>query len=218
MISKRRSEQVSRNAEAPGAEVGAMPAEASREGPEPDRTDVGGHVNAILHAAEAAAEQIRAEALREAAEIRRRAEAEANAQVQKLVEGAEQVRAEADTYAADTRRAAESYATQHRRDVDERASATLSEAEEQARAVREAAEEIASRIENAARQRREALRGEVEGLEGKVQRALSAFRDISGQLEELLDAASHEQAEESLVDSLQVDLPRLAAHRRRSDD
>ncbi len=73
----------------------------------PAYANVGTRVTAILEAAEAAAEQIRVDALNEAADIRRQAEGETALRRNELVDEAERLRAEADAYASDTRRAVE---------------------------------------------------------------------------------------------------------------
>ena len=70
-------------------------------------------VDAIIAAAQQAAEQILAEARRDADEIRRGAEDETAKRVSELTLSAERTRAEADEYASDTRARAASAAASH---------------------------------------------------------------------------------------------------------
>jgi hypothetical protein len=174
---------------------------------EQDFADLGEHVAGILKAAEAAAAKIRADATEAAAEIRNTAAAEASAHLEKTRTQAAAIRNEAETSARDTRSAAESYGTQQRREVDEHARKELAEAEVQARATRQTAEEMARQIEVAAHERESALRTQIRPMELKVQRALESFRDMSRQLEELLETTP-EAGGESLVDALSVPVRR----------
>src|ERR671914_904470 len=67
--------------------------------------EVGGRVAGILEAAEQAAEQIRADALRQAHETMRRAEADAEVRIDELTREAGRVRSDAEDYARDIRHA-----------------------------------------------------------------------------------------------------------------
>src|SRR5206468_10472983 len=107
---------------------------------------VGSRVTGILEAAEQAAEQIRSDALREAHDTMRRAEADAQVRIEELTREAERVRAEADDYARDIRQAVDSYGTQARREAEEQARQALTAADDEARAVRDPAQAIAERI------------------------------------------------------------------------
>lgn len=170
----------------------------------PAYANVGTRVAAILEAAEAAAEQIRVDALNEAADIRRQAEAETALRRNDLVDEAERLRAEADAYASDTRRAVESYATQQRRDAEQHAAELLESAREEAQAMRRAAVEAAKEIENASRHRQHELREEVRSLEARMQGALEGLHDIAAQLEELVAAGRDAGKSDSLADALNV--------------
>ena len=192
---------------------GLPPVEAvgkATPGREQDYTGVGERVAGILEAAEAAAAQIRAEALASAAVLNDEAKLEASAQLRVAQEDAARLRSEAEAGANETRSAAESFGTRQRRDAEEEAGKVLAEAETQARATRQAAEGMARQIEVAAREREEALRAQLLPLEAKLRRALEGFRGISNQLEELLDGKQG-GGEESLVDALGVSTRKTAA-------
>jgi cell division septum initiation protein DivIVA len=118
-------------------------AEQPEDTPAHGSAGVGARVTSILEAAEQAAEQIRSDALREAAETMKRAEADAEARIQELTREADRVRAEADDYARDIRQAVDSYGTQARREAEEEARALMQSAEDQSRSIRENAEAMA---------------------------------------------------------------------------
>jgi hypothetical protein len=160
---------------------------------ESDYTGVGERVIAILEAAEAAGAQIRADAATAAAEIRNAAELEASVQLQKAGEEAARIQSEAEARV-------EALSAEWRREAVERAREEVAEAESHARLTREAGEEAARQIELAARERAEVVRAQVQPLEENMRRALGAFRGISAQLEELLEA--EEEPEDSLVEAL----------------
>jgi hypothetical protein len=159
---------------------------------------VGDRIAGVLEAADAAAAQIRADAIAAAAETKR----EAAAQMKEAEIESARLRSEAQAAAEETRAASESFATTHRRRSEEEAQKVLAEADSQARATRQAAEEMALRIETEARARENELRAEVRTLEKKVHRALEAFRDISTELEDLL--AANAEPQETLVEALAV--------------
>jgi vacuolar-type H+-ATPase subunit E/Vma4 len=168
--------------------------------------DVGARVTGILEAAEQAAEQIRADALREAHETMRRAEADARTRIEELTRDAERVRSEADDYARDIRQAVDSYGTQARREADEDARKLLTEAEEQARAVREAAQAMAEQIQADAHRRHETLLREAKSLEERRQRVLDGLRDLAAQLQDaLVEPGRAAGDEESLIDALDLE-------------
>jgi hypothetical protein len=158
-------------------------------------------VNAILKAAESAAEDIRASARKQADEILRQSEVDAAKRVETLTAEAQRVREDAEHYAGDIKSAVENYAGQRRRETDEEVGRLLGEAERQARAIREAAEEMAGQIEAAARARNDHLRDEVRLLEERRERARAGLRDIGASIEDLLP--SPVRPEETLVDALE---------------
>lgn len=168
--------------------------------------DVGSRVTGILEAAEQAAEQIRSDALREAHDTMRRAEADAQGRIEELTREAGRVRAEADEYARDIRQAVDSYGTQARREAEEQARQALTAAEDEARAVREAAQAMAEQIQADARKRHETLHREAKALEERRQRVLDGLRDLAAQLQDaLVEPTQVGREEESLVDALDVD-------------
>jgi hypothetical protein len=168
--------------------------------------DVGARVTGILDAAEQAAEQIRADALRQAHETMRRAEADAEVRIEELSREAERVRAEADDYARDIRQAVDSYGTQARREAEEEARRLVSEAEEQARATREAAQAMSEQIQSDASRRHETLQREARALEERRQRVIEGLRDLVAQLQDALIEPSRAASEEdSLIDALDVE-------------
>lgn len=163
--------------------------------------EIGERVAGVLSAAEAAAEQIRADARLDAEDILRAAN-----------EDAEQVRREAMVYDTDTRAAVDAFATQRRREAEQQVQKQLAEAEAQARATREAAEQMAHQIEEEGRLRGEALREESRGVEERLKKALVGLRRMTAQLEELVgspapapapaQAAAAQTDGESLADAL----------------
>jgi len=168
--------------------------------------DVGSRVTGILEAAEQAAEQIRADALREAHDTMRRAEADAQIRIEELTRETERTRVEADEYARDIRQAVDSYGTQARREAEEQARQALTAAEDEARAVREAAQAMAEQIQADARKRHESLHGEAKALEERRQRVLDGLRDLAAQLQDaLVEPTRAGREDDSLVDALDVE-------------
>jgi hypothetical protein len=164
---------------------------------------VGAKVTSILEAAEQAAEQIRSDALREAAETMKRAEADAETRIEELSREAERVRLEADDYARDIRQAVDSYGTQARREAEEEARALMQSAEDHSRSIREAADASAEQIQADTHRRHETLQREAKALEERRQRVLESLRDLVAQLQDaLVEPTRHE---ESLVDALDID-------------
>jgi hypothetical protein len=160
--------------------------------------EIGERVAGVLSAAEAAAEQIRADARLDAEDILRAAN-----------EDAEQVRREAMVYDTDTRAAVDAFATERRREAEQQVQKQLAEAEKQARATREAAEQMAHQIEEDGRVRGEALREESRSVEERLKKALVGLRRMTAQLEELVgtpappaQAAAAQADGESLADAL----------------
>jgi hypothetical protein len=169
-------------------------------------TDVGARVAGILEAAERAAEQIRADAVRDTHETKRQAEADAEVRIEELLREAKRVRAEADDYARDIRQAVDSYGTQARREAEEEARRLVSDAEGQARATREAAQAMSEQIQADARRRHETLQREAKALEERRQRVLDGLRDLVAQLQDALVEPSRAAVDEdSLIDTLDVE-------------
>jgi F0F1-type ATP synthase membrane subunit b/b' len=165
--------------------------------------DIGGKVNAIIEAAEAAADEVRANARREAREIVQQADERAAAQIEALTRDAAQTRAEAEEYARDMREAADSYGTQHRRNVEDEARRALADAEEQARQLLESARTKAEQIERNVGQRHETLKREARMLEERRQRVLESLRDLAAQLQDaLVEPEAKTPHDEALVDAL----------------
>jgi vacuolar-type H+-ATPase subunit E/Vma4 len=171
--------------------------------PANESAGVGSRVTGILEAAEQAAEQIRSDALREAHDTMRRAEANAEVRIEELTQAAERIRTEADDYARDIRQAVDSYGTQARREAEEEARTLVSGAEEQARSIREAAQAMAEQIQADARRRHEILQREAKALEERRQRVLDGLRDLAAQLQDALVEPSRE--DDSLVDALDLE-------------
>jgi hypothetical protein len=168
-----------------------------------ESAEVGSRVTGILEAAEQAAEQIRSDALREAAETMRRAEADAQARIEELTRESERLRLEADDYARDIRQAVDSYGTQARREAEEEARALMQSAEDHSRSIRESADAMAEQIRTEAHRRHESLLREAKALEERRQRVLDGLRDLVAQLQDALVEPSGR--EESLVDALDVE-------------
>jgi vacuolar-type H+-ATPase subunit H len=168
--------------------------------------DIGGKVNAIIEAAEAAADEIGQNARQEAREIVQQAEHQAAARIEELTREAVRTRAEADQYARDMREAADSYGTQHRRRAEEDALRVLADAEEEARKLSEAAQMKADQIEHDVGQRHETLKREARMLEARRQRVLESLRDLAAQLQDaLVEPAEGAPQDEALVDALNVE-------------
>lgn len=161
------------------------------------RTDagVGSKVNAIIAAAEAAAEEITRLAERQAAE-----------RIDELTREAADARTEAEQYARDMREAADSYGTQHRRSAEEEARRTLSRAEAEARTRLEAAKAKAVQIEREIGERHAALKREARMLEERRQHVLESLRDLSAQLQDALgEPGEGTMPEKALLNALDVD-------------
>jgi cell division septum initiation protein DivIVA len=203
---ERRSRIVLGGPEEAGLERGPELEERRDEGTRPQEyTDVGTRVSGILAAAEQAAEEIRADARRQAAETLRKAEDEAQVRIDELTRSAERVRGEADDYARDIRTAVDSFGTQQRREAEEEVRTILADAEAQARAVREAAQEMAEQIEGDARRRHQTLQNEARALEERRQRVLESLRDIAAQLQDALVEPTRRGEADSLIDALDVE-------------
>jgi len=173
------------------------------------RTDIGEKVNAIIEAAEAAAQEIGEKARREARAIVTQADEQAAERIEALTREASEARAEADQYARDMREAADSYGTQHRRSAEEEALRVLSEAEEKARERLDGAERKAEQMERDIGERHSTLKREARMLEERRQRVLESLRDLAAQIQDALVEPAREPArqegEEALMDALDVE-------------
>lgn len=168
--------------------------------------DIGGKVNAIIKAAEAAAEEIGATARREAGETARQAEQQAAARIEELTRDAAQNRAEAEQYARDMREAADSYGTQHRRSAEEEARRVLADAEAKAKELLETAQTKADQIDRDVGERHETLRREARMLEARRQRVLESLRDLAAQLQDaLVEPSQSTPQDQALMDALNVE-------------
>jgi hypothetical protein len=173
------------------------------------RADIGEKVNAIIEAAEAAAEEIGEKARREARAIVKQADEQAAERIEALTREASEARAEADQYARDMREAADSYGTQHRRSAEEEALRVLSEAEEKARERLGAAEQKADQLERDIGERHSILKREARMLEERRNRVLESLRDLAAQIQDALVEPAREPApkegEEALLDALNIE-------------
>jgi cell division septum initiation protein DivIVA len=185
--------------------------EDARAGPEESRAlethaDIGDKVNAIIKAAEAAAEEIAQTARREADEVLHQAEQQAAARIEELTREAVGSRAEADQYARDMREAADSYGTQHRRSAEEEARRLLADSEERAKVLLETAQLKAEQIDRDVGERHETLRREARMLEARRQRVLESLRDLAAQLQDaLVEPTENERQDQALMDALNVE-------------
>jgi DNA anti-recombination protein RmuC len=177
-------------------ELGKIDAPVSDLAGSSDPGAVGQHVSAILRAAEEAAEQIRADALRLSDRLLEQTREAAGAKIAELTEEAERSRSEADEYARDMRMAVEAYARKHRQDAEEAARDLINQAEARAKSSLESAQEGARRFEDGARRHQEQLRSEIQRLEERRRQALDGIRDLLGILEELVDDAGGEERQE----------------------
>ncbi len=166
-------------------------------------TDVGSRVADIIKAAEELSEQIRSDAQGEAAQIRRQAEESRAAAMRDVAGEQAALRTAAEAQAAEIQRTGESYATGRRREAEAEAARLIGEAEGQARAMREAAEQMSMRIETTALERREELVQGARVVEGRLHRFQKGLREISKDLEELLEP--DRASSETILEALDVD-------------
>ena len=176
-----------------GPDEGVSPAEATQpEGVAPNSyAEIGVRVAGVFSAAEEAAEEIRVDARRQAAEILRLADADATV-----------VRENAAAYEADTRAAVETYASERRRESEEELRQLVDDGQAHARATREAAEEMSRQIEGAALERQRAVYEESRSVEEQLQRTMKELRNTAERLEGLVGAEATAVASGSLVNAL----------------
>lgn len=166
--------------------------------------DVGAGVEAILRAAEEAAERIEGQARRHATELMRNTEEAVAARLQELTHDAERIREQAEAEANDMRLAVEAYGTRRRREADEEARAIVAEAEQRARQLVATAEERAREAVEANAVRARELEAQVRALETKRQKASDAVRRIVAHLEDALVEAPQRTGPASLEHALDV--------------
>lgn len=167
------------------------PREGSDDGGSPAYRHVGDEVTAVLTAAEQAAAQIRETALKDAERTRLDADERAAATLAE----SEARRLEADSYSEETRAAADAYAEETQRKANEQAARRVSQAEEQARRIQVEAEEMGRNLEAEARRRGDALTKSAEGVEARIESALTVFRGMVSELEELLPTERRTRAD-----------------------
>ena len=173
------------------SEIADRDVPAAQATPTGGYAEIGERVAGVLSAAEAAAEQIRADARGDAEDLLRAAK-----------EDAKEVRRETMAYDSDTRAAVGAYAIERRRDAEQQVQKQLADAEVQARATREAAEEMARQIEEDGRQRGHALREESRAVEERLKKTLFGLRRMTVELEELVGTPAAQTDGESLADAL----------------
>jgi seryl-tRNA synthetase len=122
-----------------------------------DYADLGEHVASILTAAEEAAEQIRADATREAEELR-----------------------------ASSREESRSHIEAERRRATDEAQRLVSSAAADARAIRDTARAAARRITEEGQRRLHELRTDARALEGRFETAVEQLNDLMAQLDDLV--------------------------------
>jgi len=164
---------------------------------------VGDRVSEVIRAAEELAEQIRADAHHEATQIKTTAQQAHAKATQQLGEELSAMKAAAEAEAAEIKRTSELYASDHRRSAEAATAKLLAEAETQARAMREAAEQMAMQIETTALRRREELEERTSLVETGLRRFQSGLREISKELDELLDTPRAKAG--TLLEALAVD-------------
>jgi hypothetical protein len=156
---------------------------ASEEDRQPGSfAELGEHVASVLATAREAAEQIEADALREATLLRERSEAEAARTLADAREKARELEAEtarahseAGAAAEEIRARAEAYADEKRQEADEAAAELVARTERQARERARAAEE-----------RQHALDVNVERTEERLRKLVTGLRELAGRLDVLV--------------------------------
>jgi hypothetical protein len=148
-------------------------------------TDVGDRIATILQTAREAAENIRREAIEEAATIRSQAEKDAAARYKQLTAEIERVNSESQVRAQALREEGERYVAERLLEADAEAERMKAEAESEAQARRAAAED-AARIEDEARRRQAVLKEAALALEHRLRGALEGIQHVSNDLEETL--------------------------------
>lgn len=146
----------------------AVAGDAVGAGASPGQHDqLGERIAALLNVAEAAAEQIRADAREEAERLLAEATTAAVQRSKELTRDAEELHAKAET---------------HWREAQERAERTIAQAEQDALGRRTGADEDARRTEEAALARRAEIEGEIHALLERRARALDGTRRAMGEL------------------------------------
>jgi hypothetical protein len=149
----------------------------------------------VLRAAEEAAEQILADASRNADELRRAAAAE----LERATEDAEKLRADVEAEASSTRARAEEHAELLRREAEEEVEALRAEAEADARELRADGEAVREELARQGLERHQQLEDATRALELRLGGALSAVQSITADLDGELAREDEAPAGESPV-------------------
>jgi hypothetical protein len=184
-------------------------------------TEVGAGVSAILAAAEQAAEEIRADARKRAAELIHEAEEAVAARIQDLTRQGEKLREEAEAEARDLRLAVEAYGKSRRREADSEATHVVAKAEGRAKEILAEADKRADALAAELTSRRQELQRDVERLESLRVQVLRQLRELGSQIaqatrlaapnEQASGEGKPEEAQEGIERALDVGRP----HRRR---
>lgn len=158
-----------------------------------DDVVIGPEIDAVLKAAEASAQRIRANAERDAEAIRadahdgaRQLLADAQREGQALRAELHELRREVDAYGKRVRADAEAYAAETRKAADEEATSKSSEAEHVLRSARREAAKILRDATGDAQRRKASLELEGARFEERFANILTIFHDMSSQLEAVL--------------------------------
>jgi hypothetical protein len=149
----------------------------------------------VLRVAEEAAEQILADASRDADELRRAAAAE----LERATEDAEKLRADAEAEASSTRARADEHAELLRREAEEEVEALRAEAEADARELRADGEAVREELAREGLERHQQLEDATRALELRLGGALSAVQSITAELDGELAREDEAPAGESPV-------------------
>jgi len=166
-----------------------------------NHVDLGHRVSGVIKAAEDVAEQIRADALEDAALIKQRAEEAAVKAIRQAAKERDELRATSEAAAETMRIESENYATGLRCDAEAEVATALVEGEAQARALREAAEQMARKVEASALRRREEIEEGSRGAESQLRRFQLGLASITEHLDQLLEPRGEraETLEEALT-------------------
>lgn len=214
--SEGRSDAPAEDPPAPDEPFAEMQPATAQPSARTDPSAVGEEVAAVLQSAEEAAAAIRRSAVEEAARRRGELDAEIAAEIEEARRGADadladaqRLRADAEIYATQTRAAADDYGERRRTEADREAATIVGEAQSRLDSAEAEAERKVREAEKGARTRVDALKAEAELYEERLDNIFVVFREMSSQLEELVDgrrAASPESpGDEGLEDALQPD-------------
>ena len=195
--------------------AGDQQAATARAAVETDLAAVGVEVAAVLQSAQEAAATIHRSATEEAARRREELEAELTAEIEQARRSADadradaqRLRADAEAYATETRDAADTHGEQLRAQAEHEAATIVAEAQSRLDAADAEAERKVREAQAGARARVDVLKAEAERYEERLDNILVVFREMSSQLEELVDGrqqASRESPDDGLEDALRPD-------------